>query len=137
MSKELTLAILAKSGSEEGHQRAVMQWAALNMTKYPELRWLHHVPNGATLGSTKEDRMIRGAKMKAMGMKKGVFDLCLPVKKGDHSGLYLEMKKPGEKIKKDSEQEEFGKFVRTQGFIAMEADNYELAIKILETYLTL
>jgi len=43
---DITPEQLAASGSEDGHQLAIMQWCALNLNMYPELKWLHHSPNG-------------------------------------------------------------------------------------------
>ena len=87
---------LAKSGSEAAHQTALFAWAALQLQRWPELRWLHHIPNGGSRGDTAQGRQIRGAQLKAQGVRTGVADLCLPVKRGAYSGLYIEMKKPAE-----------------------------------------
>ena len=56
------------------------------MQKYPELKWLHHIPNG---GSRNRAEAV---KLKQMGVKSGVSDLCLPYPKGIYCGLYIEMK---------------------------------------------
>lgn len=47
---------------------------------------VYHIPN--------EERRnpVRGKKLKRMGMKAGVPDLCIPVGKGGYFGLYIEMK---------------------------------------------
>lgn len=127
---------LAKSGTESGHQRAVFAWAALNMSRFPELRWLHHIPNGGARGDDAKTRAIRGNALKAEGVKVGVADLFLPVKRGEYSGLYIEMKKPG-KIKTTSkEQDEFGEFVKAQGFGWIVCDNWESAVQVLQDYLS-
>lgn len=52
----------------------------------PDLRWLHHSPNGG-----KRDAFT-GAQMRALGVKKGFPDLILPVRSGDCAGLIIEMK---------------------------------------------
>lgn len=127
---------LAKSGTESGHQRAVFCWAALNVTRLPELRWLHHIPNGGSRGDDARSRAIRGATLKAEGVRTGVADLCLPVKRGEWSGLYIEMKKPGKLKNTSAEQKEFGAFVQSQGFGWVVCDNWETAVKVLEEYLT-
>lgn len=127
---------LAKSGTESGHQRAVFAWAALHMAQWPELRWLHHIPNGGARGDDAKTRAIRGNALKAEGVKVGVADLFLPVKRGEFSGLYIEMKKPG-KIKTTSkEQDEFGEFVKAQGFGWIVCDNWESAVQVLQDYLS-
>lgn len=129
----MTPADLAKSGTESGHQRAVFCWAALNQTKWPELRWLHHIPNGGARGDDAKTRAIRGNALKAEGVRTGVSDLCLPVKRGQWSGLYIEMKKPGGKESK--EQKEFGEFVKSQGFGYVVCDHWEKAVQVLTEYL--
>lgn len=127
---------LAKSGTESGHQRAVFAWAALHLKQWPELQWLHHIPNGGARADDERTRAIRGNALKAEGVKKGVADLCLPVKRGEFSGLYIEMKKPGELNTTSKEQKDFGAFVKSQGFGWIVCDNWESAVKTLQEYLS-
>lgn len=117
----------AKSGTEHGHQVALFAWAALNVGKYPELQWLHAIPNGGL-----RDKITAG-KLKAEGVRKGVSDVSLPVRRKVFSGLYIEMKKPGGKASK--EQIEFGEFVQNQGFLFYVCDNWQYAANIIESYL--
>lgn len=128
---------LAKSGTESGHQRAVMAWAALHVGKWPCLRWLHHIPNGGSRGDDARSRMIRGANMKADGVKQGVFDLCLPFPNGGYHGLYIEMKKPGELNSTSADQKEFSVYLTKAGYAWAVCDNWEKAVHAIETYLTL
>lgn len=113
---------IAKSGTEAAHQTALFAWATLQMKEYPELKWMHHIPNGGARGNDKRSAMIRGAQLKQQGVKIGVADIFLPIKRGEYSGLYIEMKKPDQKPKRDGkggvsdEQQEFGDFVKTQSF---------------------
>lgn len=72
--------------SEDTEQINVTSWAAWNERQYPELKWLHHIPNG---GSRNKAEAV---KLKQMGVKAGVSDLCLPYPKGIYCGLYIEMK---------------------------------------------
>ncbi len=72
--------------SEDTEQINVVSWANWNMNRYPELRWLFHVPNG---GSRNKQEAV---KFKQMGVKAGVSDLCLPYPKGSYCGLFVEMK---------------------------------------------
>lgn len=72
--------------SEDTEQINVVEWARWHMRQYPELKWLHHVPNG---GSRNQ---VEAVKLKQMGVKAGVSDLCLPYPKGQYCGLYIEMK---------------------------------------------
>lgn len=64
--------------SEDTEQINVVSWANWNANRYPELRWLFHVPNG---GSRNKQEAV---KFKQMGVKAGVSDLCLPYPKGSY-----------------------------------------------------
>ena len=118
---------IAKSGTEHAHQAALFAWCALNVDKYPELKWFHAIPNGGL-----RDK-ITASKLKAEGVKSGVSDTCLPVKRGNYSGLYIEMKKPGGKETK--EQKEFGEFVKKQGFAYICCNTWIDAANMLLRYL--
>ena len=67
-------------------QAKVIAWARANERNYPYLQLLHCSLNGVKMTKAQAGRAI------AQGMKKGVSDLFLPVKKGVFSGLYIEMK---------------------------------------------
>lgn len=160
---------LAKSGSEAAHQTALFafcavatqygfavawNWAAgegieaaksshCNRVLFPELKWLHHIPNGGSRGDDERSRAIRGGQLKAQGVRTGVADLCLPVRRGQWSGLYIEMKKPSEKPKREGskggvsdEQAEFGKFVQAQGFGWCVCYSWQDAAEVIEKYLS-
>ena len=71
---------------EELEQEALFRWARLAEGRWPELRWLHHVPNGGLRSKAV------AARLKAAGVKAGVPDLCLPVPRGGYHGLYIELK---------------------------------------------
>lgn len=77
---------LAKSGSESGHGKALMCWAAQNIKQYPDLQWLTHIGHGGKL-----DKITAG-KMKAEGLKRGVPDYLLLVRRGNYSALWIELK---------------------------------------------
>ena len=72
---------------ESKHQEAVIKWSQQPSirSKWPELALLHHVKN-ETQGGARQVAMD-----KAMGVKKGVPDLCLPVPRGTYHGLYIEL----------------------------------------------
>lgn len=128
----------AKSGSESSEQIALFMQCTIHVGKYPELKWFHAIPNGGL-----RDK-ITAAKLKAEGVKSGVSDTCLPVKRSIYSGLYVEMKKISEKPVKatskggvSDEQKEFGVFVTEQGFCFEVCYGWEEAWKIIEWYLNL
>ena len=139
---EMTPETLAKSGTEAAHQTALFAWAALQVKRWPELRWLHHIPNGGSRGDDAKSRAIRGSQMKAQGVRTGVADVCLPVRRGGWSGLYIEMKKPSEKPVKatskggvSDDQAEFGAFVQSQGFGWIVCYSWEDAAAVIEQYM--
>jgi hypothetical protein len=107
-----------KSNKHQEHeQQAKLMIFVTNylMHEYPILRWLHAIPNGLSFaGIDKETRGKITTQMTSEGVKSGVCDLFLPVRSGEYSGLYIEMKSDTGKIKPN--QKEFIAFVREQGF---------------------
>ena len=125
---------LCKSGSEDAHQMALFAWSALQHKKYPMLRWLHAVPNGGLRSAR------TGAKMKATGARKGVWDVYLPVPlfsfdTGRYTtGLYIEMKKPGTG-RLTKEQKEFRLHLDFYNFETAVCFTWEEASDIILQYL--
>jgi hypothetical protein len=72
--------------AEHNEQAMLFQWAALMVTRTPEMGMLFAIPNGG------QRHPAVAAKLKAEGVKRGVPDLCLPVPRGKYHGLYLELK---------------------------------------------
>jgi hypothetical protein len=79
---------LTKSGTEHGHQMALMAWCAAEAARWPELRLLFAIPN-------QRAGKVAGAFFKAEGVKAGLPDLMLPVARKTWHGLFLELKRPG------------------------------------------
>lgn len=46
--------------------------------KVPALEWFHAIPNGGSRGDDDKSRKIRGAQLKAEGVRQGVADTFLP-----------------------------------------------------------
>lgn len=88
-SKSVTPEQLA-TGSEDGEQAAVFCWAASMCGQYPQLKWMHAIPNGGSRHVAEATKMVAG------GLRKGVLDIFLPSSGGGKdawlSGLYIEMK---------------------------------------------
>lgn len=135
MSKVYTPEELAKAGTELAHQTALFCQCNMNLKKYPELVWYHAIPNGGSRGGSKQQAMLVGARLKASGVKAGVVDTFLPVKRGKWSGLYIELKKPGEIKKVSSEQKSFLSFVESEGYATAVFDNWLDAWNCLVLYL--
>lgn len=94
--------------SEHLEQVAFFRMVELMKGRHPELCWLHAIPNGGARTASV------GAKMKAEGVKRGVWDVFLPYPKGNWHGLYIEMKYGKNGL--TQEQKEFGAFVDGQGY---------------------
>lgn len=115
--------------SEDTEQINVIQWSQWNMNRFPELKWLHHCPNG---GSRNRNEAV---KFKQMGVKAGVSDLCLPYPKGIYCGLYIEMKFGDNK--QTENQKEFLEDMAKVGHFVATCYSAEDAIKVIEEYLQL
>lgn len=103
--------------SEEIEQARVIVWShkAAVRALAPDLRWLHHSPNGG-----KRDAFT-GAQMRALGVKRGFPDLILPVRVTDANGvggicpgLIIEMKSAIGKL--SPEQKEWKEHFEAQGW---------------------
>ena len=115
--------------SEHQVQCAFFEWARdYGVRTYPELRWLHAIPNGGARDQ------ITGKQLKLEGVTRGILDVCLPVARNGKHGMYLEFKKPGEKM--SPEQKEFSAFLIEQGYAAHCVDDFQNAIKIVREYLS-
>ena len=113
--------------TEEEEQIWLFSWAALNLGRWPELELLHHIPNGGKRSKPE------AARFKAMGVKRGVSDIFLPVARGGYHGLYIELKAKDGKVEK--EQREWIDAVQEQGYYGTVCFGGFSAANLLETYL--
>lgn len=129
----LTPSQIASSGSEHAHQAAVMQWCAIEgRTRLTRLEMLFAIPNGG-------DRQASvAASLKAEGVKAGVPDLMLPVPRGAYAGLWIEMKKPSERMKRNGgrsdKQVEWHKKLVEQRYAVVVAYGWQAAVCALLKY---
>ena len=112
---------------EEREQIALMQWAAYQESVYPELHWLHHIPNGGMRSKA------TAGKLKAAGVKAGVPDLCLPVPRGGYAGLYIELKYG--KNKPSEHQLEWLEYLSGAGYKTAVCYGFEEARNVILEYL--
>lgn len=112
--------------SEDTEQINVIQWAQWNKGRYPELKWLHHIPNGGSRNK------MEAVKLKQMGVKAGVSDLCLPYPKGIYCGLYIEMKYGGNR--QQETQKEFLKDMAGAGHFVATCYSADEAIEVIKEY---
>ena len=157
---------LAKSGTEHGHQAALFAYCAVaylhgfdvadewsktgKLPKrdpdappaVPALEWFHAIPNGGKRGDDAKSRKIRGAQLKAEGVRQGVADCFLPWPSGEWHGLYIEMKKPTERPKSETakggvsdEQRSFGEYAKRVGYGWAVCYDWEQAASYLRSYI--
>lgn len=113
--------------SEHQAQAALVAWAALHETTYPELRLLFAIPNAA------KRSFKLAAVMKAEGLKSGVPDLCLPVSRCGYSALFIEMKTEGGKVSDD--QQFFLHGLATNNNLAVVVWDWYLGAELIERYM--
>lgn len=110
------------------------------------LEWVHHIPNGGARGTTAKERLIRGARLKAEGVKGGVADVHVPWAVFAYGrwwhGLYIEMKKPslrpkraGSKGGRKDDQIEFGKYCQRNNFAHATCYDWKDAVQMLKQYI--
>lgn len=113
--------------TEDEEQIWLFLWAKLKLGRFPELALMHHIPNGGLRSKTE------AARFKAMGVKRGVADVFLPVARGGYYGLYIEMKaKDG---RPEKEQKEWIAAVQEQGYYAAVCYGGMEAANLVEAYL--
>lgn len=115
--------------TESAEQQLLFQWARMQSGKYPELTLLYHIPNeGKRSHKT-------GARMKAEGLKTGVPDICLPVARGGHHGLYIELKRvKNSRVTED--QMRWLEDLARQGYVAAVCRGADEAIELITRYLS-
>lgn len=127
MKKENYINSVRMLPTEEEEQTWLFSWAALNLGRWPELELMHHIPNGGKRSKSE------AARFKAMGVKRGVSDIFLPVARGGYHGLYIELKAKDGKVEK--EQREWIDAVRKQGYCGAVCFGGNLAAELLSAYL--
>lgn len=130
----ITPECIASNGSESAQQKALFCWAALSKYCWPELEFMYAVPNGG------QRNIMTAARMKAEGVKRGVPDICLPVRRLTNqrsylSGLYIEMKVGTNKLSEG--QAKYKNFLENQGYFYAVCFTFEQARDAVLWYLDL
>ena len=119
--------------SEHVLQVSLVRELKLLRSQYPEIRWLHAVPNGG------HRTAAAAGKMKAEGQQIGVPDLSLPVPRIASGrvfhGLYIELKKAGGCPSPD--QWEWLLHLHRSGYAAHVANDAATVRKLVTDYLSL
>ena len=136
MTELITPERLASSGTEIGHQKALFCWARNPriQSQYPDLYWLFAIPNGAIR------HKAVALELKASGVKRGVSDMCLLVRRGNYPCLWIELKLPKRSdgraaTNANPEQNAFGLHAKSQGHAWAVAKGWEAARDIIIQYL--
>ncbi len=127
MKKENYINGIRMIPTEDEEQIWLFSWAKINSGKWPELELMHHIPNGGMRSKSE------AARFKAMGVKRGVSDVFLPVSKGGYHGLYIELKAKDGRLEK--EQKEWIAAVREQGYYAAVCYGGFEAANLVEAYM--
>lgn len=139
----MQLEVLAKSGSEHGHQRAVISWLNYCAEWYPDFERAYAAANGGSRGDTELSRKIEGGKMKAEGVKRGVPDLFQPTPRfhtelnAMFAGLYVEMKDAQGGDGGSEEQHGYLAYLNGVGYAAQICNGYSEAIATWVKYFEL
>lgn len=123
----------ARNQNEGIEQAKVIAWAQARLGQFPELRFLFHCPNGGARNP------VVAMQLTAMGVRKGVPDLLLPLHKwlpnypAMVAGLAIEMKSAKGRL--TPEQSEWFAHLTAQGWICTVCRTAEDAINALAAYL--
>ena len=113
---------------EAQEQTTLFQWATLMIHRWPELRLLHHIPNGGSRNA------IEAARLKAQGVKAGIPDIFLPCARGEWHGLYIELKRrKGGRV--SDEQKEMIRLLIEQKYKAVVCYGWEEAKNVIVEYM--
>lgn len=113
----------------EGEEQATLfSWARMYENKYPQLKWMFHIPNEGKRSRT------TGGRMRSEGMKSGVADIFLPAPSGEYHGLFIELKRlrGGKRTEK---QEEFIAAMNSAGYCACFCVGWMAAAEVIVGYL--
>ena len=114
--------------TEAEEQTTLFRWAEVMSKKWPELTLMHSIPNGGSRN------MVEAVHLKAQGVKAGIPDIFLPVPRGKHHGLYIEMKRrKGGRL--SVEQSKVIGRLRGQGYRAEVCKGWEEARDVIEEYM--
>ena len=113
--------------TEEEDHIAIMEYVQTN----PVLNnYLIHIPNGGSRN------IIEAAKLKRMGVRKGVSDFFLAYSINGYHGMWLELKREGLKMNSCTiEQKQWLNKMKDQGYHAYVAFGYQHAIDAFLKYI--
>ena len=111
---------------EGTEQELLFRWTEYMAGQFPEIKLLHHIPNGGKRNKSE------AAKLKRQGVKAGVPDLFLPVARCGFHGLYIEMKY--DKNKPTQKQNDWIEALRKEGYAVVIAYGWGEASEVITKY---
>ena len=112
--------------TEDSEQMQIINYCNSMSAYIPEYAMIYHIPN--------EGKRKNGAKLKRIGLRKGVPDLCMPVPRMGFHGLYIELKKDSTK-KASKEQKEWLFKLEQQGYAVSICFGANEAINLITAYM--
>jgi len=116
--------------TEAKEQKKLFDWVALSMGRWPELKHLHHSPNGG-----RRDPKT-GRSLKEQGTRAGYPDLCLNYARGIYHGLFIELKRTKGSVVSPA-QKGWLEWLNANGNCAVVCYGAKEAIETIEKYLKL
>jgi len=115
--------------TESEEQQSLFRYCSVELSRYPDLDMLAHIPNEGKRTKT------TGARLKREGLRRGYPDIVLDVPRGEYHGLKIELKRrKGSKITPD--QKEWIIKLNKQGYAAAFCYGWEQAWEFIHAYLT-
>ena len=114
-----------KPNSEDQEQALFFEW--LSWQKEPEYQMAFAIPNGG------KRHISTALRLKATGVKSGVPDIMLPIMRGKHGAMFIEMKSVKGRI--SPKQTKWHKDLREQGYKVVVCYSCEDAVEEIKKYL--
>jgi hypothetical protein len=95
--------------------------------RYPDIMAIH-IPNEG------KRSVVEGAKLKAMGLRRGVSDILVLAVRGGYGGLFVELKR-NSKEKPSKEQKEFISYANENGYLSICDYDVVRLLKLTSDYL--
>ena len=115
-----------KKQSEHQLQRTIFEWVRLQAKTDARYEMIYAIPNGArtSIGTA--------VKLKAEGLTKGVFDICVDVPRMPYHGLKIEVKTPDGVMSPEQNRRAF--LNKQFGYLSKVVRSFEEFQLIIETY---
>jgi len=112
---------------EHQHQSAFFEWVRIKEKTNEDYRTIFAIPNGGNRD------IATAVSLKREGVRAGVWDVFCATPRDGWSGLWIEFKSPGGKLRK--EQKDWKLLMETRGYKLVVAFDWEEAKRQTEVYL--